>query len=103
VVCLLGDSRVSVSPTGSESATGRALIGPRPGRGRPECAIEVEPGKMKEQTVAGYGGCGTEGGFEPERGTRRGSRRRTKYNFSVLRTRILNSNKLTIVQFPVSV
>jgi hypothetical protein len=55
VVWVLKDSGVSVSPTGPESATGRALIGPRPGRGRPESAIEVEPGKMEEQTVAGYG------------------------------------------------
>ena len=71
MVCLPGDSRVSVF--------GRALIGPRPGRGRLESAIEVEPGKMEERAVAGYGGCGTEGGFEPEHATGRGSRRGTRY------------------------
>ena len=45
----------------------------------------ISTGKIEERAVAGYGGCGTEGGFEPEHGTRRDSRRGTRYNSNMLR------------------
>jgi hypothetical protein len=47
-----------------ESATGRALMGPRPGRGRPETVIELEPGESG-RAVAGYGGTAVGKPWEP--------------------------------------